>query len=92
MKEDLELKTEPLKKDLFDDKNKVEFIKYKPVKSDPIDVLLADTVNSLMINLPIERVYEGKYIFGTKSVSAKIVGERLVIRVGGGWMSADEFV
>lgn len=91
MKE-LEFKTEPLKGDLLEDKNKVDFISYRPEKSDPIDVLLATTVNDLRISLPIEREEQGRYIFGTKKVQVKSVGEKVVIRVGGGWMSVDEFV
>ena len=34
----------------------------------------------------------GKYLFGTKSIIAKIVNMKLLIRVGGGFMSADEFI
>ncbi len=40
----------------------------------------------------MQRLSEGKYLFGTKKIIAKIVGGVLVIRVGGGYMSADEFI
>lgn len=67
----------------------MEFLKYKPVKGDPIDETLAKTINEKRINLPIERIEAGKYLFGTKSVQAKLVGDKVVIRVGGGWMSVE---
>ena len=31
-------------------------------------------------------------MFGTKSVMAKVINGKLVIRVGGGYMGADEFI
>lgn len=34
----------------------------------------------------------GKYLFGTKQILAKIINGKLVIRVGGGYMSIDEFI
>ena len=40
----------------------------------------------------MKRLGPGKYLFGTKSIMAKIINGKLVIRVGGGYMSADEFI
>ena len=34
----------------------------------------------------------GYYMFGTKKIYAKIINGKLVIRVGGGYMSIDEFM
>ena len=31
-------------------------------------------------------------MFGTKKITAKIVNNQLVIRVGGGYMSVDQFI
>lgn len=89
---DLIQKTRELKDDLQQDKINFDFIKYKPVKGDPVDETLAKTLNGLKISLPIERIEPGSYQFGTKQVQVKLVGERVVIRVGGGWMSVEEFV
>ena len=44
------------------------------------------------INLKVSRSGPGKYIFGSKNIMAKIVNTNLVIRVGGGYMGADEFL
>jgi len=42
--------------------------------------------------LNVKRIAPGKYLFGTKHIMAKIINGKLVIRVGGGYMSADEFI
>jgi hypothetical protein len=65
---------------------------YKPVKGDAIDELFAVHMNKVSLNLPVKRLGEGSYLFGTKKILAKIINGKLVIRVGGGYMSADEFI
>jgi hypothetical protein len=42
--------------------------------------------------LNVKRIAPGKYLFVTKNIMAKIINGKLVIRVGGGYMSADEFI
>lgn len=68
--------------------------KYKA--SDPkdkIDVMFMDALNRLnFTGLRITRLDTGKYMFGTKKIIAKIINGKLVIRVGGGYMSVDEFI
>lgn len=41
---------------------------------------------------PIKRIEEGKYLFGTKKIHAKIINGKLMVRVGGGYMTIEEFV
>jgi hypothetical protein len=62
------------------------------VKGDKIDELFAMHLNKAQLNLPVKRLSEGKYLFGSKQILAKIINGKLVIRVGGGYMSADEFI
>jgi hypothetical protein len=45
-----------------------------------------------MLNIPVKRLEGGKYIFGTRQIMARIINGKLVIRVGGGFMSAEEFI
>jgi hypothetical protein len=66
--------------------------RYKPVKGDDIDELFAFHLNKANLNLAVKRTGVGKYLFGTKNILAKIINGKLVIRVGGGYMSADEFI
>ena len=42
--------------------------------------------------MPIKRLGDGYYIFGTKKIFAKIMNQKLVIRVGGGFMVVEEFI
>ena len=65
---------------------------YKPVKGDPIDELFAHHLNKCGCTLQVKRLAPGKYLFGTRQILAKIINGKLVIRVGGGYMSADEFI
>lgn len=66
--------------------------KYKAVKGDEIDEKFAEAMNRANLNLPVKRLAAGKYLFGTRQIMAKIINGKLVIRVGGGYMSADEFI
>jgi hypothetical protein len=86
---DIDEKYALLKKDL----NAVKAAKvYKPVKGDDVDELFAIHMNKASLNLPVKRLAPGKYLFGSKQILAKIINGKLVIRVGGGYMSADEFI
>ena len=40
----------------------------------------------------MQRISGGNYMFGTKKILAKIINGRLIIRVGGGYMNAEEFI
>jgi hypothetical protein len=42
--------------------------------------------------VPIKRMGDGNYLFGTKKIFAKIMNGKLVIRVGGGFMIIEEFI
>lgn len=44
------------------------------------------------VDLPITRLGGGFYMFGTKKIYAKIMNQKLVVRVGGGFMGIDEFI
>ena len=42
--------------------------------------------------VPVKRLGDGNYLFGTKKIFAKIMNGKLVIRVGGGFMIIEEFI
>jgi len=44
------------------------------------------------ISVPIRRLEYGYYIFGTRKIYAKVLNQKLVVRVGGGYMSFTEFI
>ena len=71
--------------------------KYIPQKDDPVDGKLADYINKSdseqkMKCLFVREEKEGHYSYFTKLVIMKVKNNNLTIRVGGGFMSIDEFI
>ena len=69
---------------------------YIPVKGDTIDKKLAEYINNYpdrqKLKIMFMRESEGVYQFGTKRVMVKCVKDKIEIRVGGGFLSLDEFL
>jgi len=65
---------------------------YVAVKGDAVDELWAYHINKAHLDLAVVRIGPGKYLFGTRNIMCKIINGKLVVRVGGGYMSADEFI
>ena len=57
-----------------------------------MDELIAKHFNGLRQPMPIKRLGDGNYIFGTRKIYVKLITGRLVVRVGGGFMSIEEFL
>ena len=66
------------------------------MKDDPVDKRLAEYINSQPMNvrtkMGFEREQEGIYKYGKKRVFMKIEGEHIIIRVGGGYLTIEEFI
>ena len=71
---------------------KIRKIYYRPLKGDLVDELVAKYINEMQCPLPVKRLGDGFYLFGTKKIFARIMNGKLVIRVGGGFMSIEEFI
>ena len=67
-------------------------VKYIPVKGDKVDEKMAIYINNFDMDVPMQRLGDGQYMFGSRKVFAKIMNDKLVIRVGGGFMLIDEFL
>lgn len=69
---------------------------YHPVKDDPVDKRLAEYINSAPVKLrdymKFERESEGIYKYGKKRVFMKIEKDQIIIRVGGGYLTIEEFI
>ena len=65
---------------------------YSPVNGDNLDELFAQHVNACIHSVGIQRLSEGQYMYGTKKIQAKIMNDKLVIRVSGGYMLIEEFL
>ena len=69
-----------------------ERLKYQPVKGDKVDERMAAYINNFALDVPLQRLGDGQYIFGQRKIFAKMQNDKLVIRVGGGFMLIDEFL
>ena len=69
---------------------------YIPVKGDLIDKKLAEYINNYpdrqKLKIMFMRETEGVYQFGTKRVYVKVAKDKIEIKVGGGYLSLDEFL
>ena len=85
---------EQLRQYIIDLKSRIAV--YIPVKNDVIDKKLAEYINNYpdrqKLKIMFMRESEGVYQFGTKRVAVKCVKDKIEIRVGGGFLSLDEFL
>ena len=69
---------------------------YIPIKNDGVDKKLAEFINNYpersKLKIMFMRESEGVYHFGSKRVQVKVEREGIKIRVGGGYLSIDEFL
>ena len=69
---------------------------YIPIKGDPIDQKLAEYINNYpdrnKLKIMFMRDSAGVYTFGTKRVKVEVMNGKIQIRVGGGYLSIDEFL
>ena len=75
--------------------HKINF-KYIPHKDDPVDAKLADFINKSDSEKRMKSLFvresEGRYSYFTNSVIMQVKNNNLILRVGGGFMSIDEFI
>ena len=69
---------------------------YIPIIGDQVDEKLADFINNYpdrnQVKIMFLRESAGVYEFGTKRVEVRLAKGKLTVRVGGGYMSIDEFL
>lgn len=91
---DTELEVETLKQYVIDLKARIAV--YIPVKGDPTDRKLAEYINNYpdrqKLKIMFMRESEGVYEFGSKRVMVKVEKDKIQVRVGGGYLSIDEFL
>jgi len=74
------------------DDTKAPQIIYSSDNSDRVDQMFALYINAVRCPVQLKRISEGQYIFGTKKIFAKIQNDKLIIRVGGGFMMIEDFL
>jgi len=69
---------------------------YVPDKEDPIDTQLAEYINNYpersKMRIMFLKESTGVYHFGSRRVYVKVDREKITVRVGGGFLSLDEFL
>ena len=89
-----EVETEVLKAYCVDLKAKVAV--YIPIKGDDVDERLAEYVNNYpdrtRLKVMFLREKTGVYQFGSRRVNVRIEKNKILIRVGGGFLGIDEFL
>ena len=85
---------ETLKQYIIDLKSRISV--YIPVKDDQIDRRLAEYINNYpdrqKLKIMFLRESEGVYEFGSKRIFVRVDQDKINIRVGGGYLSIDEFL
>ena len=91
---DLELENDTLKHYIIDLKARVAV--YVPMRDDPVDMKIAEFINNYpdrnKLKIMFMRSTPGVYEFGSKRINVRVEKGRILIRVGGGYMSIDEFL
>lgn len=91
---DCESEIDALKTYIIDLKSRIAV--YIPVKNDMTDKRLAEYINNYperaKLRIMFMRESEGIYQFGTKKVYVRVDHDKINIRVGGGFLSIDEFL
>ena len=92
--EEMQNEIEVLRNYIIDLKSRIAV--YIPVKDDKIDKKIAEYINNYpdrqKLKIMFMRETEGVYQFGTKKVAVKVEKDNIKIRVGGGYLSIDEFL
>ena len=85
---------EVLKKYIVDLKSRIAI--YIPIKNDPVDKKLAEYINNYpdrqKLKIMFLRESEGVYEFGSKRIMVKVERDKIQTKVGGGYLSIDEFI
>ena len=67
-------------------------IDYSAKRGNACDERLAELIKELNIRMPIKMIEEGKYMIGTRIVSANLEMHTVMVRVGGGYREFHEYV
>jgi hypothetical protein len=88
------MEIQTLKQYIIDLKSRIAV--YIPVKGDSIDKRLAEYINNYPdrqnLKVMFMRESTGVYQFGSKRIAVKVEKDKINIRVGGGYLTIDEFL
>jgi len=91
---DAESEIDALKEYIIELKSRVAV--YIPIKEDDVDKRLAEYINNYpdrsKLRIMFMRESEGIYLFGTRKIYVRVEQGKIIIRVGGGYLTIDEFL
>ncbi len=91
---DAENEIDALKEYIVELKSRVAV--YIPIKEDDVDKRLAEYINNYpdrsKLKIMFMRESEGIYLFGTRKIYVRVENNKIIIRVGGGYLTIDEFL
>jgi hypothetical protein len=69
---------------------------YVPFTDDPVDVKVAEYINNYpdrtKLKIMFMRESVGVYAFGSKRINVEVQQNKIKVRIGGGYLSIDEFI
>ena len=65
---------------------------YSALKGDLIDEQVGEYINKLTFDVPIKKTGNNQYSIGNRKIIASLINEKLMVRVGGGYVGMDEFM
>jgi len=65
---------------------------YRAIKGDLVDEMVGNNLTQMQCTLPVRRLCDGFYLFGTKKIFVKVNKGSVIVRAGGGYQNFMEFV
>ena len=65
---------------------------YRPIKGDLVDEMVGNNLTDMQCTLPVRRLCDGFYLFGTKKIFVKVNKGSVIVRQSGGYQNFLEFV
>lgn len=65
---------------------------YRPIKGDLVDEMVGNNLTDMQCTLPVRRLSDGYYLFGTKKIYVKVNKGNVIVRQSGGYQNFMDFV
>lgn len=65
---------------------------YRPIKGDLVDEMVGNNLTDMQCTLPVRRLSDGYYLFGTKKIFVKVNKGNVIVRQAGGYQNFLDFV
>ena len=83
-------KYEQLRNEIFEI-DQIQPYKFSSRKID-VDEVFSRFLKKHKLTSEVQKISQGKYIWNQSKILVRMINERIIIRVGGGYMNVEEFV